>query len=494
MTPAQMRVRLFLPDRLAGFSTSLCLHVAVVFALFSLSGPARPRNQSKKEPQYQVTLVPIEQFPSRKQEKIIWYRSAEDLPRVSPGTKHSTDGPLRSVTPRHQNIATVQKKAPGNQLIWLPEPKIQLQQDIPAPNLLAFAGPAPQPEPIKRPPPRQFQPPPERKPSPQPAPTLLSEAPVVAQAALPVPAGTAALAAELRFNQPPDVAKPTPKKFVAPPSGRTTAGAMRPDLEAPPEVDRPGGGATTNAAVLTLNPVNVPGFQVPEAVKPAALSAGTGTPKGTGGGGSPKGRGLPDPGSGAVVPGVAVTGAPTSGTTVASLPPRTTSLPPPPYVPSAPPPPMLHTPTVSAPLWPHSRRLLPVVEKQFAGRIAYLTVAPPPPGINVSSDPRIWFGEREQPAPGTRMLMRPPVPVRLTNNRASSAASSGQTTIYLGASVGLDGRLTALSLLTASPLPLADLMAALDQWQFAPATRNGNPVPVDVVIELNVLVPMRAGN
>jgi hypothetical protein len=37
-------------------------------------------------------------------------------------------------------------------------------------------------------------------------------------------------------------------------------------------------------------------------------------------------------------------------------------------------------------------------------------------------------------------------------------------------------------------------MAALDQWQFAPATRNGNPVPVDVVIELNVLVPMRAGN
>lgn len=65
-----------------------------------------------------------------------------------------------------------------------------------------------------------------------------------------------------------------------------------------------------------------------------------------------------------------------------------------------------------------------------------------------------------------------------------NAGSSGYACVK--ATVSVDGRLTALTLLrTDNPAFVPACMDALQQWSYKPATRSGTPVPLDIVVSLS---------
>ena len=56
-----------------------------------------------------------------------------------------------------------------------------------------------------------------------------------------------------------------------------------------------------------------------------------------------------------------------------------------------------------------------------------------------------------------------------------------------------DGKITSVSLLTTTALPFeVAVIRDVTSWEFKPATRNGTPVDVDVVIEIPFNLPVTA--
>ena len=103
------------------------------------------KDQARNKPIYDELIKPEEK-------KIVWYSPPKKkLPDVSAqqriGTFPTPRAPQKSAL---AIIATAPKPKSVKQFIWQPVPKVEIHQDLPAPNLIARAAmsiPAPPPPP-----------------------------------------------------------------------------------------------------------------------------------------------------------------------------------------------------------------------------------------------------------------------------------------------------------------------------------------------------------
>ena len=145
---------------------------------------------------------------------------------------------------------------------------------------------------------------------------------------------------------------------------------------------------------------------------------------------------------------------------------------------------------MSAPLRPSSRTLPPAIEARFYNRIVYVLVIPKPNLPEYAADWTIWFAERVAAA-AAPAAVRAPLPVRKTIRSDAPAAGDPGTEkwVQVAAVIGKDGKISAVVSLPGRNAAIgAKLAVDLMHWEFRPASRSGEPIEVDAVIE----VPFRA--
>ncbi|MBZ5577347.1 MAG: hypothetical protein LAP40_12370 [Acidobacteriia bacterium] len=242
--------------RLLSLLYSVSLHGGLL--AFAFLGP----EWSAPDPTvYRSTIVALE-----KEHKVIYYDFRKELPEVSaanPSSKITTPTPneLKS----KQRIVTAPREKEGKQFVFLPEPKVTLQQDLKAPNLIALAPPVTVPVP-DRPKPRAFQAPEPEKAAPRPAPALPSAPPVTGVTTDQQSAELAAL-----LHKP--VAGPPPKEFTPPKEAKVAPPPVAPLPNAPQIAVTTSGAPSAELENLLRRPVAGPPpkeFTPPKVAKLAA--------------------------------------------------------------------------------------------------------------------------------------------------------------------------------------------------------------------------------
>lgn len=486
------------------FGISVATHILVVLALVqlpegALTAPAKRADES-------VIVIP--------KEKVYWYPMNRTKPSLTPDPSVPvaavSSGEIQRAT---ESVVVRQPEAQSRkQMIWQPDTPARVTVDTPLPDMVAirekpqpkpFIPPAPkappappqpaiaQPEaipqqpavaasavavaplPTRKPAPKTFVAPKEQPRLPQ-APAAIAEAPPVL-AGTPAAGVTAAVPAGLGGIP---NAKAPAKAFVPPPArtagnGRAPGGAA--SVEAAPEMALAGTGAAMTAVVIGVNPVQ---SAAPPPVGSRAgefsIGATAGAPAAVRGAG------------GVTVPGVAVRGSETRGGLNFFDPPA-----PNPAAPRF----ELRLPasssSISAPLRPGSRTVPRSIEALFADRILYTMVVARPNLTEYTGDWTIWFAEKPGAGLGS-VQMRAPLPARKALGGAipATATAAKEGFVQVAATIGADGRISRLAPLPGRTAGLAEKAAHdLGAWEFRPATRNGSPVPVDVVIELFFRAP-----
>jgi hypothetical protein len=439
------------PNLLAGFG-SICLHVcgiAIVVVLGAVP-PARPVVR-------QVTMIPL------RDTKLVWYVPKDQLPEVAPGEQAETGKPKIEVKRPGQVMRSDTPRPKGKQLIWQPAPKVTIARETPLPNLLAFVPRPARPEPRKFVAPEQskvaVEPP---RALPEPAPQLAPATPVL------LPLATAAL---------PGPAKPRPRDFLPPPdktsSGQGPAAVI---LEAAPNLKMETG--QPSMVIVGLEPAPANHIPLPEGARAPRFSAGP--ESGTGG---------QQRTAAVIVPGLTVEGKSSGSTVVPGAVPKA----PPLYQQEPSPAAWAQTTTgkdsrrvarsmMSAALRPGARVIAPVVESRFPNRPVYTT------SFEVGADGAlewvIWFAEQD--TRDTRFLtVRPPVPWSRVDP-GPDPSSLLPARLEIAAVIDKTGLPASVRVLNAPNQSLADAAAQLiNGWVFLPALRNGEPVSVDALIELN---------
>lgn len=462
-------------------------------------GP-RPLPQVKR-PIYESIIRPNEK-------KIIWYRKLPEIvPSVKVGDSKDPQGNVKSET---TTIALSPKPESSQQLVLQPAPKIKLEQDVSAPNLLAITAPMPAPpakKPVKRfvAPPAPVQPkapvpvleepditvmwtdpggsertlsvmrpkrafvaPPRAQPSTSPPRLTLESAPELGSG------GAVPIAKLPGFGMP---GRPAAKRFTpqssTKPSGGGGDGVA---LDIPPDLP---GGSNLSAAIVGLHPSERLDGSVPVGNRPAEFSA---APKvGKTASGDVNGSG------GMVLPGLVVKdrkGERVNSDANALKNPAT---------------PGSRTvlydelvsdsvrPTLSAPLRPSSRTIPRALEARFQGRLVYTIVIPAPKLPEYTGDWIVWFAEPGQ-KPGELPRMRAPVPLQKTEPANAGQTSSGdrsEVRIQLAAIIRSNGHVDSVTVVRASAAAAPqNAIEDLTRWEFRPAMRDGSPVDVEVVIEI----------
>jgi len=147
--------------------------------------------------------------------------------------------------------------------------------------------------------------------------------------------------------------------------------------------------------------------------------------------------------------------------------------------------------TLSVPLRPASRTIPRAVEARFQGRDVYTMVIPIENLPAYEGDWILWFAVMEA-KPGETPVMRAPVPFRKLERLEQTVSSNpGRQRVQIAAILANDGRLANVSLLTRTS-PALEQVAIQDvkSWEFKPATRNGTPVDVEVVLEIPFTLPL----
>ena len=130
------------------FVLSILFHVVVVSGLLLLPH-IESQDRAHDKPIYDQLIKPDER-------KIVWYAPPKkELPEVSAqeriGTFPTPRAPVKSEV---AIIASAPKPKSVKQFIWQPVPKVEIHQDLPAPNIIARAAmsiPTPPPPPIPKP-------------------------------------------------------------------------------------------------------------------------------------------------------------------------------------------------------------------------------------------------------------------------------------------------------------------------------------------------------
>jgi len=116
----------------------------------------------------------------------------------------------------------------------------------------------------------------------------------------------------------------------------------------------------------------------------------------------------------------------------------------------------------------------------------YVLVIPKPNLPDYIADWTMWFSERSFESTAASS-MRAPVPVRKTLRPESppGEGSGSDGWVQLAAVIGKDGKIRSITPLPGRNPPVASKAAEdLANWEFRPASKNGDPIEVEVVIEV----------
>jgi Gram-negative bacterial TonB protein C-terminal len=440
----QLRLRLAkalgYPLRPSSFAISLCVHSAIVTLIMALSTyhPAR-------------VIVREEIFPLP-EHRILLYDFRKKTPEVKPAIKFGSSPTPRAVVVAQKTIiATSPKALSEEQLIVTPMPKVVLPKDLPLPNLIATVRTAPPPE--------EAKPIPEPPPAPKTPPRAF--VPPVKQPKLPLPQ------VQLAALDPPDA---LPVNAVPVPNPSTGSRLSLPVVAAPGPVAKPG--ENVEVAIASLHPTTAKS-EIPAGARGGKFSE------------APD-KGAPASGdlsrSGVTVPNLTM-----REEKPKVIPPETRSGKSVLYsdkVRGAP------ISTLSVPLRPSNRTIPRAIDLRFQGRSVYTMVVPIENLPAYSSDWIIWFAEHE-PKLGTAPSVRAPIPYRKFEMIAPEVSGARtEQRIQIAAVIKPDGRLEDISVLNrATPDASRAALQDLALWEFKPASRDGAPVAVDVVIEIPFSFP-----
>jgi hypothetical protein len=479
--------------RPTSFVFSILFHVAGVSALLLLPQVVpESRKTSEDRPIYEELIKPEEK-------KIVWYTPPKQkIPDVS-AERRIGKFPLPRA-PRKAEvaiIATAPKPKSVKQFIWQPVPKIQIHEDLPAPNLIAKAAmaiPAP-PPPIK-----QFKLKIE-KPNTQgakaPVPNISPPAPNgdLSKAAQIDMRAVEILNARKTFVPPPPSEHPRviiPVQTADVPlpdvnlTGAAAARSMLPDgigapafsKGAPPPPNGPpgpvnqAGNGKIDMAVVGLHPSDK--GQVPDGARPGQFAqaptvgeVATGEVKG--------GFGIPnltirDDRKAVAPPHV------DEPRKVVLYSDRLRSLP---------------VSTLSVPLHPATRTLPASIESRFRGRSVYTMVIPIENIAEYTSDWIIWFAERSAADSAVALNVRAPIPLRKFESvEPVPPGARTELRVQVVGVITKGGKLEVRSLLRdLAPALESAVLRDIQSWEFKPATLDGRPVDIDVVLEIPFSLP-----
>jgi len=478
--------------RPTSFILSIGFHVLVVTGLLLLPH-VQSAVEAHKKPIYDELIKP-------QATKLVWYSPPKrQLPDVAAeqriGTFPRPRAPKKAET---AIIATAPKPKSVKQFIWQPVPKLEIHQDLPAPNMItrtAMAIPAPPP-------------PPEPKPKVD-KPDLAGMKAPQPNISPPTPNGDVNKA-EQTNTQPVEIPKPR-KAFVPPAPSQRPARAVIPVQTA--EVPPPDANITGAATARSILPegIGAPSFSKgapppPNAPAGPANQAGNGKVDIAVVGLNPNDKGqVPDgsrPGQFAQAPtvGEIATGEVTGGFGVPNLTIRDDhKAVPPPHV-DAPRKIVLYSDrlrslpvsTLSVPLHPASRTIPASIEGRFRGRSVYTMVIPIENLAEYSSDWIIWFAKREtNPSDAAALNVRAPIPLRKFESVEPVAPGARmEMRVQLAGIITKDGKFQVVALLrNLAPALESAVLRDMQSWEFKPATQDGAPVDIDVVLEIPFSLP-----
>jgi len=472
---------------------SVVLHGTVIgWALLSTSSPAVTKN----------TPTVYEQFIAPEEKKIVWYR-VQELPRIAPGERIGTNSKPQAEEKQDKVLISVAPEAdPAKQLIFRPDVAKRIVKDIPTPDLVAVeaAKETAKPEKIFRPPPpplpqrAQFTtvepaPPDILKGMPSTAPVkidaFLTPQPRIAKAFVPPtkpparidPAPQLLASAEPAVLQGPQDQRTTALDEVFRGSSKLPTRPFVPPSASHSTGTKPGSGIVSsppslmagdvNAAVLSTSAVDKLVTAIPEGSRPAQMS-GAPTVGPTASGAA----------SGLRIPGVVVQPADKPGNKLIPIPELTGRVVYEETRVSA------SQSTLSAALRPSSRTIPANIEARFRGRVEYTIVVPKPRLPLYNGDWILWFAER-QPMAGDAPQMRAPQPARKVESGSGQPQVLPTGRVQLAATILKTGRVDAISVLNGLANPFTQAaINDLQSWSFTPAVRDGQPVDVDIVVEI----------
>jgi TonB family protein len=386
-------------------------------------------------------------------------------------------------------IATSPTPKSTQQMIWIPTPTIQIQRDVPLPNLIArmktvlpFIPALPKEKPRSVAEPEKAVQPNTAPPDPK---GDANHAPESPNEAVQPPKQVRTFVPPQASHQPKLPVSIQVSELPAAPSMQATSSALPPGAGTPsmfqssslvpsiaPVAPVPSAGnAKADIAVASLHPSDNANAAVPDGGRPGRFSKAPET-------GAPASGDIGKPGA-VTVPNLTVREDHTKP--VKALPDltrmkevlyteRVRSIP---------------VSTLSVPLRPSSRTIPQAVDARFQGRNVYTMVVPIENIPMYVGDWIIWFAER-QPVSGNTPLMRAPLPYRkMEPVDQTSSGTSGQARVQIAAILDKDGRLGKLTILK-RPATMTEqaVIQDLESWEFKPATRDGVPVDVEVVIEI----------
>jgi hypothetical protein len=475
--------------RPSSFVLSILFHAVVVGGLLVL-----PRVDSEerthRRPIYDELIRPQEK-------RLVWYSVPKKLPEVSAQERIGTFPKPRAATKSEVAIiATAPKPKSVKQFIWQKVPKIQIRQDLPVPNLIARAAMAiPAPPPPPEPKPKIDKPDTQGVKSPQP------------NISPPAPNGDPNKAQPIQ-TQPVEVPQPR-KAFVPPPPSQRPPRLVIPVQTADvPVPDASITGAPMARAALPEG-IGAPSFSKgapppPTAPPGPANAAGNGKVDIAVVGLHPNDKGaVPDgsrPGQFSQAPtvGELATGEVRGGVGVPNLTIHDDR--------NAVPPPHVDPPrkivlyadrlrslpasTLSVPLRAASRTLPSRIEERFRGRDVYSMVIPIENIAGYWGDWIIWFAEREQ-KPGGAPTVLAPVPLRKFESvDPVPPGARTEIRVQIQAIINKEGKFDRIVLLRdLSPALESAVLRDVKSWEFKPATRDGLPLDIDVVLEIPFSLP-----
>jgi TonB family protein len=389
------------------------------------------------------------------QNRIIWYSLKDRLPEISPAEPRSDRRPLRARTKSAQPLVAGAKETNHTpQLIWTAAPSLATPQTIPSPNLVALAPPA---RPV-----RSFEPVPQARPAAAP-PGVLPTAPTIPDppAAVASPLPLAIAKAVRPFQAPPERQAPAP---------RAPTRLIEPPPDAP--ADRP---REAGLAIVSLFPMRNVEIPAPKASQQAEFSAGPVT-RAEGGNTTPEQNQLAIPGllahNGAADPSrnlVASLEAPTSRRNLMAAARG------------------VNVGTAPSSEQIHGTRVVSAPDPRFEGRAVYALSIQMPNITSYSGSWLVWFAEHQPEMGKPPSDLRAPLPLRKVDPKYLPEAIEDQAEgkVRLAAVIHKDGKVEVLEVVRSVDSRLDQSAAeALAKWEFAPATRDGQPIDVDALFEI----------
>jgi TonB family protein len=468
-------------------AVSLLMHGAAFFALMNAPEIKLPE-PSKSE---------YKQAIEGKETKLVWYEFKNKLPAVTPPDARAELQPLRAALPAPQQIIASRKDAPKRtQMVWTPAPELRETKPLELSNILAIRLPEMarafvSPE-IKRPQTAKIEVPadaPQLQAKPLDSVNLADDRKITRRFVAPptevpvklteVVAPTDAPQIEARVTATEALSssfKAPPRPFTAPPAKAAPTAAGQVAVEAPPNLSA--NSRDLNLAVVGLNP-SIQLTTLPANSRPGQFSAGPKVrPDGADSAGAAKGLSVPDlyvAGARDAKPDLIaqVFAAPTSALTMRAAA-RLAD-------PHAPAPRDNPQPSHSGAI-----KVSDAPDKRFTGRDVYMMAIQMPNLTSYSGSWLMWYADRTAREVGLAPVA-PPLPHRKVDPKyvAAAAADRVEGKVQLACVIGKDGRVSTVELVRGLDDRLNQTAEeALAKWEFTPATRHGEPVEVDVLVEI----------